>query len=79
MTNENTDKQFQVGETASFSFAFWIPPTIGEEWEDANHYVAPSNFEFGTVMLQPRAVNSALTTKAGLTFAIIAVVVLKLV
>ena len=71
VTNENTDKQFQVGENASFSFAFWIPPTIGEEWEDANHYVAPSNFEFGTVMLQPRAVNSALTTKAGLMLTII--------
>lgn len=76
VTNENTDKQFQVGETALFSFAFWIPPAVGEEWEDANHYVTPSNFEFGRVMLQPRAVNSAQTAKACLT--LFTVVVLKI-
>jgi len=76
VTNENTDKQFQVGETALFSFAFWIPPAVGEEWEDANHYVAPSNFEFGRVMLSPRAVNSAQTAKACLT--LFTVVVLKI-
>lgn len=75
VTNENTDKQFQVGETASFSFAFWIPPAVGEAWEDANHYVAPSNFQFGRVMLQPRAVNSAQTAKACL---VLLTVVLKI-
>lgn len=52
VTNENTDVQFQVGTTASFAFAFWIPPSIEEEWEDSNHYVAPPNFQFGTVSLQ---------------------------
>ena len=51
VTNENTDAQFQVGQTASFGFAFWIPPAIGEEWEDANHYVAPPGLQFGTVQL----------------------------
>ena len=76
VTNENTDKQFQVGETALFSFAFWIPPAVGEEWEDANHYVAPSNFQFGRVMLSPRAVNSAQTAKACLM--LFTVVVLKI-
>ena len=84
VTNENTDAQFQVGQNASFAFAFWIPPGVGMEWADANHYVAPSSFQFGTVMFQPMAVtaspctcNSALSTaKSGLIFAIIATVVM---
>lgn len=50
-TKENTDAKFCRGETASFAFAFWIPPEFGVEWEDANHYVSPSSFQFGTVTL----------------------------
>ena len=83
VTNENTDAQFQVGQNASFAFAFWIPPAVGVEWEDANHYVAPLNLQFGTVMFQPMfqpmsancTCNSALSTaKPGLMFAVVATV-----
>ena len=52
-TRENTDVQFRVGEEASFSFGFWIPPNSSVPWEDANHYVAPSSLIFGTVELLP--------------------------
>ena len=76
VTNENTDAQFQVGQNASFAFAFWIPPAVGVEWEDANHYVAPLNLQFGTVMFQPMADNSTPSiAKSGLMVTIICVVV----
>lgn len=54
VTNENTDVQFEVGQTATFSFAFWVPPSLNEGWGDANHYVAPVPFTFGSVMLMPQ-------------------------
>ena len=76
VTNENTDVQFQVGQNASFAFAFWIPPGVGERWQEPDHYLAPSTIQFGTVMLKPMAANSAPSTaKSGLTFAIICIVI----
>ena len=51
-TNENTDVQFAVGDDAYYSFALWIPPSVGGEWTAAGHYVAPAGWQFGKVTLQ---------------------------
>lgn len=45
---ENTDVKFQIGKTSNFSVAFWTP-SGDEEWDDANHFVAPATFRFATV------------------------------
>ena len=50
-TNENTDAQFSVGGDGYYSFALWVPPSVGEEWIAAGHYVAPSQLTFGKVTL----------------------------
>ena len=57
VTKEDSDAQFAVGGNASFAFAFWMPsePAANEGWENADHYVAPSDFQFGTVQLVERA------------------------
>ena len=57
-TNENTDIQFSVGSDADYSFALWIPPEVGGEWTAAGHYVAPTEFQFGTVALMQQTANS---------------------
>ena len=62
-TNENTDAQFKVGQNAYFAFAFWIPPATGEEWSDANHYVAPASFSFGTVAISAQPNDAVATVK----------------
>lgn len=54
VTNENTDVQLQVGISAQFALAFWMPPSIGEEWGVSAHYVAPPDFQFGTLNLVPQ-------------------------
>lgn len=51
VTNEDADAQFTVGQNASFAFAFWIPSSSSVGWTNPDHYVAPMNFQFGTVML----------------------------
>ena len=48
---ENTDANFATSQTLEFAFAFWIPKSIDEGWEDSNHYVAPDNFQFGSLTL----------------------------
>lgn len=73
-TKENTDAQFRRGGTANFAFAFWIPPEFGVEWEDANHYVAPPSFQFGTVTLSGATsvvVNTIVLAAAALFAAVI--------
>ena len=50
-TRENTDVQFNVGEDAYFSFAFWIPTNETTPYAPADHYLAPVPFVFGTVTL----------------------------
>lgn len=54
-TNENTDAQFSVGGDGYYSFALWVPPSVGEEWIAAGHYVAPAQpYAFGKVtLMQP--------------------------
>ena len=50
---ENTDANFTTSQTLEFAFALWIPKSINEGWLDANHYVAPDNFQFGSLTLVP--------------------------
>ena len=47
-SQENTDVKFEVGRSFNFSVAFWTP-SGDEEWDDADHYVAPASFQFATV------------------------------
>ena len=51
MSFENTDANFTTAEPQYFAYAYWTPVSTTEGWGDANHYVAPSNFEFATVTL----------------------------
>ena len=50
---ENTDANFTTSQTLEFAFAFWTPKSINEGWEDSNHYVAPGDFQFGSLTLVP--------------------------
>ena len=51
-TNENTDAQFTANGDGYYSFALWIPPSVGGEWIASGHYVAPAGYQFGKVTLQ---------------------------
>ncbi len=59
---ENTDANFTTSQTLEFAFAFWIPKSISEGWEDSNHYVAPDDFQFGSLTLVASSTTSTAST-----------------
>ena len=59
---ENTDANFTTSQTLEFAFAFWIPKSINEGWQDSNHYVAPDDFQFGSLTLVASSSTSTAST-----------------
>jgi hypothetical protein len=53
---ENTDANFSTSAIQYFAFAYWTPVSTSEGWGDANHYVAPDNFNFATVTLAEQTI-----------------------
>ena len=51
-----------MGSDADYSFALWIPPEVGGEWTATGDYVAPTEFQFGTVTLMQQTANSGTST-----------------